>query len=402
MKTTPNGERIHLTLFGRRNVGKSSLINALTGQEVALVSPVKGTTTDPVWKAMELLPLGPVVVTDTPGLDDIGALGAERVRRTLETVRKTDVALLVTDAAGGVGPLEKEWLARLADRRIPVVLVFNKSDEAMPSSAQMDGAARWTGDGVHIVSAATGAGVEELKTALAHRLPPSASDRKLVGDLVAPGDVVLLVTPIDSAAPKGRLILPQQQVLRDLLDASVLAVVVKETELAAALKALKAPPRLVVTDSQAFAYVAALLPVETPLTSFSILFARFKGDVQALVDGARHVAALKDGDRILVAEGCTHHRQQEDIGTVKIPRWLSESTGKSLQFVHTAGGTYPADLGEYALVVHCGGCMLNRREMQARIQQARNAGVPIVNYGVLIACLEDILPRALQPLGLTF
>ncbi len=435
MNTTPQGERTRIVLLGRCNVGKSSLINALAGQPVAIVSSVKGTTTDPVRKAMEILPIGPVLLCDTPGLDDAGDLGALRMARTQDELRQADLVLVVTDAATGIGPLEAEVIAKLRAAKTPYIVVCNRADELVegrkskvespdcanrqtvkPSNRQTDegtGNGEWVtdtnrqtdkptnrqtaGEASLAVSALTGQGIEELKAAIIKALPDDAR-RPIASDLVKAGDVVILVVPIDSAAPKGRLILPQQQVIRDLLDAGVMPLVTRETELAKALDALAAPPSLVITDSQAFAAVAATLPPETPLTSFSILFARYKGDLAALAAGADAVANLRDGDRILIAEGCTHHRQEDDIGTVKIPRLLQKKTGKNLVFAHAAGMHYPDNLADYALVVHCGGCMLNRREMLYRIAAAQAAGVPIVNYGVLLACLNGILPRALAPL----
>ncbi len=410
MNTTPQGERTRIVLLGRCNVGKSSLINALAGQPVAIVSSVKGTTTDPVRKAMEILPIGPVLLCDTPGLDDAGDLGALRMARTQDELRQADLVLVVTDAATGIGPLEAEVIAKLRASKTPYIVVCNRADEqgergkgngergtdancqtVKPSNCQT------AGETSLAVSALTGQGIEELKAAIIKALPDDAR-RPIASDLVKAGDVVVLVVPIDSAAPKGRLILPQQQVIRDLLDAGVMPIVTRETELAKALAALAAPPALVITDSQAFAAVAATLPPDTPLTSFSILFARYKGDLAALAAGADAVANLRDGDRILIAEGCTHHRQEDDIGTVKIPRLLQKKTGKKLVFAHAAGMHYPDDLADYALVVHCGGCMLNRREMLYRIAAAQKAGVPIVNYGVLLACLNGILPRALAPI----
>ena len=393
MNSTPQGERTRIVLLGRCNVGKSSLINALADQPVAIVSPVKGTTTDPVRKAMEILPIGPVLLCDTPGLDDAGNLGALRMARTQDELRQADLALVVTDAATGIGPLEADVINKLRDAKTPHLVVFNRIDEYGAPDRKAD-------ERTVFVSALTGQGIDDLKEAIIKALPDDAR-RPIASDLVRPGDVVVLVTPLDSAAPKGRLILPQQQVIRDLLDAGVMPLVTRETELARALAALAAPPALVITDSQAFAAVAAILPPDAPLTSFSILFARYKGDLAALAAGAEAVANLRDGDRVLIAEGCTHHRQEDDIGTVKIPRLLGKKTGRRLVFEHAAGMRYPADLASYALVVHCGGCMLNRREMLHRIASARAAGVPIVNYGVLLACLNGILPRALAPLSPT-
>lgn len=397
MNQTPQGERTHIAIFGRRNAGKSSLINALTGQEVSIVSAVKGTTTDPVRKAMELLPLGPVVIIDTAGLDDEGALGAMRVRRTRDVLNQADVAVLVAEAESGLGVCERELIEQARAKGLPLVVVFNKCDVAAPSEAARKQAAEQARAPVHVVSSTTKEGVEELKLALARIVPEEEGKYRIVGDLLRPNDVVVLVTPIDSAAPKGRLILPQQQTIRDALEAGAIAVVAKESELRAALESLGRKPRLVVTDSQAFAQVSAEVPEDVPLTSFSILFARYKGDLAALVRGARAVDSLKDGDRVLIAEGCTHHRQEDDIGTVKIPRWLKRHTGKELVLEHASGMKYPRDLSAYALLVHCGACMLNRREMHWRIQRAREAGVPIVNYGVLIAYLHGILPRCLAP-----
>ena len=397
MNSTPQGERTHIAIFGRRNVGKSSLINALTGQPVSIVSEVKGTTTDPVSKAMELLPLGPVVIIDTPGLDDEGALGELRVQRTREVLNKTDVAILVTEADTGLGAVEQSLMAAVRSKKIPLMIVFNKADMSVPGEALRKEVEEAAKAPVHVVSSTTGAGVEDLKLALARLVPEDEGKFRIVGDLLSPSDFVVLVTPIDLAAPKGRLILPQQQTIRDILEADATAVVTKEFELRETLARLGRKPRLVVTDSQVFAKVSADTPSDVWLTSFSILFARYKGDLGELVRGAKAVEKLRDGDRILVAEGCTHHRQSDDIGTVKIPRWLRQHTGKELVFEHAAGMKYPRDLKAYALAVHCGGCMLNRREMQWRIAQARAAGVPIVNYGVLIAYLQGILPRCLAP-----
>jgi [FeFe] hydrogenase H-cluster maturation GTPase HydF len=421
MNTTPQGERVRIVLAGRCNAGKSSLINALAGQPVAIVSGERGTTTDPVRKAMELLPIGPVLLCDTAGLDDSSALGPARLEKTRAELRQANLVLLVCDKQNQnekckienvkLTDAERAVLDEAAAHNIPAIVVLNKSDlggkdavakDAIASgfapSAPAEGRSSLSGRPLH-VSALTGVGIPELKAAIIAAIPHEKRERRIVADLVAPGSVVVLVVPIDSAAPKGRLILPQQQTIRDLLDAGCIPVVVRDTELAAALAELKVPPALVVTDSQAFGKVAAIVPPSVPLTSFSILFARYKGDIDALVEGARAVAALKDGDRILVAEGCTHHRQDDDIGTVKIPRLLRQKTGKELVFEHCSGIGYPPDLADYALVIHCGGCMLNRREMLERISAARAAGVPIVNYGVLLAALNGILPRALAPLA---
>ena len=398
MNSTPQGERIRIVFVGRCNVGKSSLVNALAGQPVAVVSEVRGTTTDPVRKAMELLPLGPVLLCDTPGLDDDSRLGGLRMERTRAELRQADLALVVADAAQGLGEVERLLMDEIRGRGVPGVVAFNRADICPVAPGAFE-EAKSRGFPALAVSATAPSGIDELKRAIVAALPEDGRGPRLVADLVRPGDVVALVVPIDSAAPKGRLILPQQQAIRDLLDIGAIPVVARDSELAAALAALKAPPALVVTDSQAFAKVAALVPPSVPLTSFSILFARYKGDIGELVQGARAVATLKDGDRVLVAEGCTHHRQDDDIGTVKIPRLLIAKTGRKLRFEHCAGMGYPADLADFALVVHCGGCMLGRREMLARIRAARDAGVPIVNYGVLLALLSGILDRALAPLG---
>ncbi len=398
LQQTPQGERVHIALFGRRNVGKSSLINALTGQTVSIVSEVKGTTTDPVSKAMELLPLGPVVFIDTPGLDDEGDLGSLRVQRTLDILNKTDLAILVTTAEAGIGSCERQLVERLREKKLPFVTVLNQIDRLVPDPEAIRAITGETGSPVLAVSSVTREGIDGLKSALIKAVPDADGDRRIIGDLLQPGELVVLVTPIDSAAPKGRLILPQQQVLRDILDTGAAAVVTQVPQLAGVLGGLTAPPRLVVTDSQAFGPVSAIVPQTVPLTSFSILFARYKGDLATLKVGADAVAALKDGDRILIAEGCTHHRQTDDIGTVKIPRMLEKKTGKQLVFDHTSGIQYARNLSDYALIVHCGGCMLNRREMLWRIAQARDSGIPIVNYGVLIAALQGILPRALTGL----
>ena len=389
LNATPSGERVHIAFFGRRNAGKSSLVNAFTGQDLAIVSAVKGTTTDPVSKAMELLPLGPVQIIDTPGLDDEGELGTLRVQRTKLVLRKTDLAILVADATAPLGETEQALLDLCRPRNIPWILVRSKADllEAIPEA----------GADTIYVSAKTGYHIHELKELAARLALGTENPRPLVSDLLQPGDTAVLVVPIDKAAPKGRLILPQQQVIRDALEAGAAALVCRETELAAALQGLNAPPKLVVTDSQVFGKVAQIVPESVPLTSFSILMARCKGDLALTVAGAAAVRNLKDGDRVLIAEGCTHHRQCEDIGTVKIPRWLAESTGRTLQYDFCSGVEFPEDLTPYALVVHCGGCTLNPKEMAARQRLAVDQAVPITNYGVLIAAVHGILPRTLQP-----
>ena len=399
MNETPSGERTHIGFFGRRNAGKSLLINRLAGQEVALVSEVKGTTTDPVRRAMEWLPLGPVVLTDTAGLDDEGELGRERVRRSLETLGKTDIAVLVTGPAWGLGEFERAFAEEAAARKIPMVAVWNRADEGAPGEEVRRALGRLSATGAVIeTSALTGAGVDGLRDVLRKMPGREGGERKLVGDLVGRGEWALLAIPIDSAAPKGRLILPQQQAIREILDAGGRAMAVPPESVGAALAGAKSRPALVVTDSQAFGTVAKQVPEEVPLTGFSVLFARHKGDWRLLEEGAKAVDRLRDGDRILVAEGCTHHRKEDDIGSVKIPRALRAKTGKRLEFEWCSGGDFPADLGRFALVVHCGGCMLTRREMMERLERVRAAGMPVTNYGMLLAKLNGIMERALGPL----
>ena len=389
LNSQPSAERIHIGFFGLRNAGKSSVVNAVTGQKLSLVSEVLGTTTDPVQKAMEILPLGPVVVIDTPGVDDEGELGEMRVRRARQTLSKTDVAVLVVDALKGLQPADRELIALFEARRIPYLIAWNKAD--------LLGEVPAPGERELYVSAATGANIYELKEAIGRLARQPEADKKLVGDLIAPNDLIVLVTPIDAAAPKGRMILPQQQMIRDVLDHDAMNVVVKETQLEAALAALSVKPRMVITDSQAFGPVSRIVPEDMLLTSFSILFARYKGELDEAVRGAAALDRLKDGDVVLISEGCTHHRQCGDIGTVKLPAWLKGYTKKALRFEFTSGGEFPDDPSPYALVVHCGGCMLNEREMKSRIARAREAGVPITNYGIAIAQAHGILRRALSP-----
>ena len=403
LNNTPAAERVHIGIFGRRNAGKSSLINALTSQNLAIVSDVKGTTTDPVAKSMELLPLGPVVLIDTPGLDDTGDLGALRVQKAHQTLNKTDIAILVVDASSGVTAEDQRILSRIREKQIPCLVAVNKSDLdnageilILPDSCAIE---------VLPVSAKTGQGIEKLKERIAALAPKEEENRRIVGDLLSPGDLVCLVIPIDKAAPKGRLILPQQQTIRDILDTGALALAVRDTELKAALEGQDGRPgfhpALVITDSQAFASVASIVPPQIPLTSFSILFARYKGSLKALAEGARALDTLKKGDHILVSEGCTHHRQCGDIGTVRLPALIRRHTGlaapEDLRFSFTSGTEFPEDLSGYRMVIHCGGCMLNEREMKFRMACARDAGVPMTNYGTAIAHMNGILERSLAP-----
>lgn len=397
MNETPRSERIHIALFGRRNAGKSSLINALTGQNIAVVSAVKGTTTDPVYKAMELLPLGPVVFIDTAGLDDEGELGELRKKKSLEVLYKTDIALLVIDPTHGLGELEVQIADKIKSRNIPLIAIVNKADIRKLDESEIKFVVETLKVKVCEVSSYTKYGIDNLKKIISESVSSEDSKFSILGDLVSPGDVVVLVTPIDKAAPKGRLILPQQQTIRDLLECDCIAVVTKEHELKETLSSLLKKPKLVITDSQVFLKVAADTPKDIMMTSFSILFARHKGDLSELVKGAAAIRRLQDGDKILIAEACTHHQQPDDIGKVKIPRWLRQATGKSLIFEFSNGISYPENLREYSLVVHCGGCMLNKRAMNYRIEQAVSSGVPIVNYGVLIAYVQGMLERALRP-----
>jgi [FeFe] hydrogenase H-cluster maturation GTPase HydF len=388
LNETPSSERTHIGIFGKRNAGKSSLLNALTGQTLAVVSDVAGTTTDPVRKSMELLPVGPVLLIDTPGFDDTGELGEKRVEKTREILRQTDVAVLVVDATAGLGAEDAE-LAKIFERHgAPLVVAYNKSDalrERPPLRANEI-----------YVSAATGENIHELKERIASLAGASDEKLRIAGDLVGPADFAVLVVPIDKAAPKGRLILPQQQTIRDILEADAAAVVVKEFELRETLGRLGAKPRLVITDSQVFAKVSADTPPDVPLTSFSILMARYKGTLDASVEGVRALDAIRDRDKILIAEGCTHHRQCDDIGTVKLPRWIRNYTGKKPDFEFTSGGSFPGDLSGFALVVHCGGCMLNEREMKYRYREAASQGVPVTNFGILIAHTQGILKRCVS------
>ena len=388
MNQTPSGERLHIGLFGRRNAGKSSVINALTGQNLAIVSDVRGTTTDPVQKAMELLPLGPVVMIDTPGIDDEGDLGRLRVRRAYRVLNKTDIALLVVDAEIGMAEEDEKLLKKILEKNIPYLIVYNKADLFGAPPVDEHSIA---------VSSATGEGIQELKERIGQLVPKGDPNVRLIGDLLEPSDTVILVVPIDSAAPKGRLILPQQQVIRDILEAGAHALVVKENELTNALDSLKEKPRMVVTDSQVFERVSKETPKDVPLTSFSILMARYKGNLEPFVRGLKAFETLKDGDRILISEGCTHHRQCEDIGTVKLPGWIRKYTGKEPVFEFSSGIDFPEDLSPYHMIIHCGGCMITEREMKYRMNCALDQDVPITNYGMTIASLHGILKRSLEP-----
>jgi len=393
LNDTPNANRVHIAFFGRRNAGKSSLLNAVTGQDIAIVSDVKGTTTDPVSKAMELLPIGPVLFFDTPGLDDEGEVGALRVKKARQVLNKTDIAVLVIDGREGMTPVDKEILTLIRGKKLPYLVVYNKRDLA---------AVRTEGEHEISVSSLTGENIHELKERIASLAKPEENVRRIVGDLLSPEDVVILVTPIDASAPKGRMILPQVQTIRDILDARAVCFVTQTEQLPPALKALASPPRLVVTDSQVFGIVKNMVPEDVPLTSFSILMARFKGFLETAAKGALFIENLKDGDTVLISEGCTHHRQCEDIGTVKLPGWIKKHTGKELRFEFTSGGGFPEDLSpeKYAMVVHCGGCMLTEREMQYRMRCAEDAGVPFTNYGTLIAYMNGILRRSLSGIGM--
>jgi len=402
LNEAPRGVRVHLALFGKRNAGKSSVINAITGQETAIVSGVKGTTTDPVFKSMEILPIGPCVIIDTAGIDDIGELGELRIKKTLEVLDITDVALLIVDIQAGISVDDQLILDKFKEKKKPIIVVLNKRDtlenndhEKIATSLQ-----EALGTPVVAVSALMKKGIKELKNAIISVIPEEDDKFKIVGDLINPGDFVVLVTPIDKAAPKGRLILPQQQTIRDILESDAIAIVTKEFELRETLNNLAKKPKLVITDSQVFLKVAADTPKDILMTSFSILFARQKGDLPEFIKGAKAIEKLKDGDKVLIAEGCTHHRQSDDIGSVKIPRWIRQRTGKQIEFEFSAGATFTDDIKKYALIVHCGACMMNRTGMLNRVENAKYHSVPIVNYGILIAYVQGLLPRALEPFPL--
>lgn len=390
LNDTPSANRIHIGFFGCRNAGKSSVVNAITGQELAVVSDVLGTTTDPVQKAMELLPLGPVMIIDTPGFDDVGKLGEKRIQKTKQILNRTDIAVLVVDAKKGFTATDKQLLALIQEKELPYLIIYNKSDllEKIPKEEEHS----------IYISALEKIGIQECKEKLAHQISTEDMTLQIVGDLLSPGDLAVLVIPIDSAAPKGRLILPQQQVIRDILEAGAAAVTVRNTELAQTLQKLEGKVRMVITDSQAFEEVAAIVPKEIPLTSFSILMARFKGYLETAVKGIQAVDSLKDGDRVLISEGCTHHRQCEDIGTVKLPNWLLKYTGKDLKFEWSSGREFKEDLSPYAMVIHCGGCMLNEREVKYRMKCAVDQGIPFTNYGIAIAYMKGILQRSIEPI----
>ena len=397
MNQTPASERVHIGFFGRRNAGKSSVMNAVTGQDLAVVSDVRGTTTDPVYKSMELLPLGPVVMMDTPGIDDEGELGSLRVRRSYQVLNKTDAAVLVIDGTAGASGEDRALLDRIRAKGIPFIVAVNKKELAGPDAIQgIKKRLDLTDDRLCPVSAATGEGIFELKERIAAVAKREEPERALVRDLLDPSDIVVLVVPIDSAAPKGRLILPQQQTIRDILEADAASVVVKENELKHVLGNFQKKPKMVITDSQVFAQVSKDTPEEIPLTSFSILMARYKGNLKQAVRGVTALDSLSDGDAVLISEGCTHHRQCDDIGTVKIPRWIREYTGKDIRIETTSGTEFPDDLTGYKLIIHCGGCMLNEREMKYRLSCAEDQGVPMTNYGILIAYVKGILKRSVE------
>lgn len=428
LSNTPSAERIHIGIFGKRNAGKSSLINALTGQNLAIVSDVKGTTTDPVLKSMELLPLGPVVLIDTPGLDDTGELGGLRIQKAYQTLNKTDIAILVMDISVGMTEEDRKILKRIKDKKIPYVIVWNKVDLLSEQDAAKfvaNGKTALTDPDIctvpivvkypesdstgynekenkkHLenaicISTKTGENIYELKELIARQIPSPENNRRIVADLILPKDFVVLVVPIDSSAPKGRLILPQQQTIRDILDAGAVSIVVKDTDLQETLQKLGALTKLVITDSQVFKQVSVIVPPEIPLTSFSILFARYKGSLDTVAHGAKTLDELKDGDTVLISEGCTHHRQCDDIGTVKLPNMIRKYTGKEIHFEFTSGTEFPNNLSPYRMIIHCGGCMLNEREMKYRLKCAEDAGIPITNYGTAIAHMQGILERSLE------
>lgn len=396
LNATPSSERVHIGIFGKRNAGKSSLINAITGQNLAIVSEAKGTTTDPVYKAMELLPLGPVMIIDTPGIDDEGVLGSLRIQKAYQVLNKTDIALVIIDAAVGPSAEDLRLIERINTKKIPLLIVINKC-ETINEDKKTAYQALLPNRKLLFVSAEQKLNIFELKEAITQTVPADENKAQIVADLLSPSDFVVLVVPIDSAAPKGRLILPQQQTIRDILEADAAAIVVKENELTNTLQNLGKRPKLVITDSQVFKKVAAETPADILLTSFSILFARYKGNLQTAVQGVTALESLEDGDKILVGEGCTHHRQCDDIGTVKLPRWIKEYTGKNPEFIFTSGTEFPLNLSPYKMIIHCGACMLNEREMQYRIKCAADQNIPFTNYGITIAYINGILKRTVEP-----
>ena len=396
LNATPSSERVHIGIFGKRNAGKSSLINAITGQNLAIVSEAKGTTTDPVYKAMELLPLGPVMIIDTPGIDDEGVLGNLRIQKAYQVLNKTDIALVIIDAAVGPSAEDLRLIKRINTKKIPLLIVINKC-ETINEDKKTAYQALLSNGKLLFVSAEQKLNIFELKEAIAQTVPADENKAQIVADLLSPSDFVVLVVPIDSAAPKGRLILPQQQTIRDFLEADAAAIVVKENELTNTLQNLGKRPKLVITDSQVFKKVAAETPADILLTSFSILFTRYKGNLQTAVQGVTALDSLEDGDKILIGEGCTHHRQCDDIGTVKLPRWIKEYTGKNPEFIFTSGTEFPLNLSPYKMIIHCGACMLNEREMQYRIKCAADQNIPFTNYGITIAYINGILKRTVEP-----
>lgn len=396
LNETPSSERVHIGFFGLRNAGKSSLVNAVTGQTLAVVSDVKGTTTDPVKKAMELLPIGPVVIIDTPGIDDEGDLGQLRVKKAKEVLEKINIAILVTDISKSITDAEKDLIEVFKEKKLPYIIAYNKSDIGAVGNNKKEDNSVISAENAIKVSALTGENVYELKELIGKLAKSEEKTKPLVSDLIKAGDKIVLVIPIDKAAPKGRLILPQQMVMRDILDSGATVIACRDTELTDTLDSLKEPPSLVITDSQAFGKVSKMVPCGIRLTSFSILMARYKGDLSALINGAAALSKLKEGDKVLISEGCTHHKQCNDIGTVKMPNWIKEFAGADIDFSFTSGGEFPEDLSQYKLVVHCGGCMLNEKEMKSRIERCVAAGVPIVNYGIAIAHIHGILKRSLE------
>ncbi len=409
LNNTPSSERIHIGFFGKRNAGKSSVVNRVTGQELSVVSDVKGTTTDPVSKAMELLPMGPVQIIDTPGIDDEGSLGELRVKKTKQILNKTDIAILVADATAGLAPADYELISIFKNKNIPYIVAMNKTDlietnagvnendaKNLKNSAQDIETENIKAEQIIYVSAVTGSGIHELKEKISQISVTNKPDLRIAGDLINPSDFVVLVVPIDSAAPKGRLILPQQQTIRDILESDATAIVIKENELKNTLANLGKKPKLVITDSQVFESVSKDTPLDISLTSFSILFARYKGNLAPAVKGASAIKKLKDGDRVLISEGCTHHRQCDDIGSVKIPAWLKKYTGADINIDLSSGIEFPEDLSPYSLIIHCGGCMLNEREMKYRQKCAEDQNVPITNYGIAIAFMQGILERSIE------